>query len=288
MRRRPPFTAFAIGVLALLVVTGVALRFLARRRTAHGTSPSRVASVPATAAPERESGAADRAATDRLGDDLEKPAHDGAHGDGADLDPLAGVGDPGRRGRPSTSTPIRAALPDNVYWKMSAPTKDPEVLRQREEERARWNVEYGKVLSNTATDEEIDAYYARRQQLARGLPRVHRLLARATTATDPDARRRAAEARGGDAARPARGDPAADRRGAAAPRRARGGAAGVARRPKGVRRRRARSAPDAIETVVASRLMRRRRHPDVRQHGTSTRAFGYIASRFSLIALARA
>jgi hypothetical protein len=61
---------------------------------------------------------------------------------------------------------IRAALPDNLYWKMAAPTTDPEVLRQREEERARWNAEYGKVLSNTATDEEIDAYYAERQKVS--------------------------------------------------------------------------------------------------------------------------
>ena len=46
---------------------------------------------------------------------------------------------------------VRKAMPDNSYWKMAAPTKDPELLEWREKERARWNVEYGKVLSNTAT-----------------------------------------------------------------------------------------------------------------------------------------
>lgn len=61
---------------------------------------------------------------------------------------------------------VRAALPDSLYWKMAAPTTDPEVLRAREEQRARWNVEYGKVLSNTATAEEIDAYYAEQQRLS--------------------------------------------------------------------------------------------------------------------------
>ena len=61
---------------------------------------------------------------------------------------------------------VRKAMPDNIYWTMSAPTTDPEVLRAREEERARWNVEYGKILSNTATPEEIDAYYAQRQRLS--------------------------------------------------------------------------------------------------------------------------
>jgi hypothetical protein len=82
------------------------------------------------------------------------------------LDPLGDVDDPGAAWASVDMEAIRAALPDNTYWKMGAPTKDPEVLRWREEERARWNVEYGKVLSNTATAEEIDAYYAERQKLS--------------------------------------------------------------------------------------------------------------------------
>ena len=61
---------------------------------------------------------------------------------------------------------VRAAMPDNTYWKMAAPTQDPELIKWREEERARWNVEYGKVLSNTATAEEIDAYFAERKRLS--------------------------------------------------------------------------------------------------------------------------
>jgi hypothetical protein len=61
---------------------------------------------------------------------------------------------------------VRAAMPDNIYWTMSVPTDNPAVLQEREEERKRWNTEYGKVLSNTATAEEIDAYYAHRQRLS--------------------------------------------------------------------------------------------------------------------------
>ena len=61
---------------------------------------------------------------------------------------------------------VRAAMPDNIYWAMSAPTDNPAVLQEREAERKRWNTEYGKVLSNTATPEEIDAYYAHRQRLS--------------------------------------------------------------------------------------------------------------------------
>ncbi len=189
----------------------------------------------------------------------------------------------GRRGRPSTSTRSAPRCPTTSTGRWRRRRKTPKSSAQREEERARWNVEYGKVLSNTATDEEIDAYYARPAAAARGLPRVHRLLARPTTATRSRARRRAAEARR------ARCSTSASRRSRVrsprrtAPRRARGGASGVARRAESLRRRRARSALTPSRRV-ASRLMRSARHPDVRQHGTSTRAFGYIPSRFSLIA----
>jgi hypothetical protein len=54
---------------------------------------------------------------------------------------------------------VRAALPDNLYWQNSAPTTDEQIIEERERERARWNIEYGKVLSGTGTDEEIRAYY---------------------------------------------------------------------------------------------------------------------------------
>ena len=61
---------------------------------------------------------------------------------------------------------VRKALPDNQYWKMSAPTKDPDLLKWREEERERWNTQYGKVLSGNATEKEIRDYYDHRAQVA--------------------------------------------------------------------------------------------------------------------------
>ncbi len=61
---------------------------------------------------------------------------------------------------------VRAAMPDNLYWKLAAPTHDPALLEWREQERERWNTEYGKVLSSTATAEEVDAYYAFRRRLS--------------------------------------------------------------------------------------------------------------------------
>jgi hypothetical protein len=100
----------------------------------------------------------------------------------AGLPPLEGTGSgPGESGDPLADDPfagadngwakvdmeaVRAAMPDNLYWKMSFPTKDPDVLAEREKERERWNVEYGKVLSNTATEAEIHAYFEHRDRLA--------------------------------------------------------------------------------------------------------------------------
>jgi hypothetical protein len=61
---------------------------------------------------------------------------------------------------------VRRAMPENTFWTMSAPTTDERVIREREEERARWNTEYGKMLSGNASEEEIRAYYAHRQRLS--------------------------------------------------------------------------------------------------------------------------
>jgi hypothetical protein len=91
-------------------------------------------------------------------------------GEPPEEDPLAGLeASEGRDDTPWAAVDldaVRATMPNNLYWVMSAPTKDADLLRWREEERARWNVEYGKVLSNTATKEEVDAYYAHRQRLS--------------------------------------------------------------------------------------------------------------------------
>ncbi len=61
---------------------------------------------------------------------------------------------------------VRAALPDNLYWTTSVPTSDPAVIEARAQEKARWNEAWGKVLSNTATHEEIHTYYAHRQRVS--------------------------------------------------------------------------------------------------------------------------
>jgi hypothetical protein len=61
---------------------------------------------------------------------------------------------------------VRSALPDNVYWESGIPTDDARVLEQREAERARWNDEFGKVQSGTATEAEIEAYFDHRHRVS--------------------------------------------------------------------------------------------------------------------------
>jgi hypothetical protein len=61
---------------------------------------------------------------------------------------------------------VRAALPDNLYWKNGFPTNDERILRERAEEQARWNEAYGKVLSGTGSDEEIRGFYAHRERVS--------------------------------------------------------------------------------------------------------------------------
>jgi len=156
MRGGSSRTALAIAVgLVLLLVAGIAIRRGMSSRTVPTAEPPRIAlehrstrAVPPTSpSPDASKGAV-------------------ANEPPLEHDPLAALEDPESAWASVDLDAIRRAMPDNLYWKMAAPTKDPAVLREREEERARWNVEYGKVLSNTATAEEIDAYYAERQRLS--------------------------------------------------------------------------------------------------------------------------
>lgn len=61
---------------------------------------------------------------------------------------------------------IRRALPDSMYWKMAFPTKDPDLIAERQRIRDQWNAQFGKIQANVATDEEIDAYYAEQEKLS--------------------------------------------------------------------------------------------------------------------------
>ncbi|WP_434381108.1 hypothetical protein [Melittangium boletus] len=98
------------------------------------------------------------------------PAHETATGGGggegtSDVTPPSDAAS-APRPHPVDLSHLRERLPDNLYWRMGAPTTDPEELRQREQEERSWNTLYGKVLSNTASEAEIHAYYAHRRQVS--------------------------------------------------------------------------------------------------------------------------
>jgi hypothetical protein len=149
-----------VAVVALVFLVGVAI--LLRRVNAERAKGRTVATAeekPAPAAPKAPS--ARRTPTWRADLDTE-PSEDAAY----KADPLNPTVDTAAAWGRIDFDEIRRALPDSMYWRMAFPTKDPALLAERERIRAEWSAQYAKVLSNTATDEEIDAYYAQQQQLS--------------------------------------------------------------------------------------------------------------------------
>jgi hypothetical protein len=163
---------------ALLVVVGVVTAlagYVTMQWTSGGRTVPRAATPPAAARPPTEPGApAPRlprerivaAAKDLLRKKGDAPQDDAPADDAGAADQLPDAEDSAEAWATVDMDAVRKAMPDNLYWKMGAPTKDPDVLHARDEERDRWNAVYGKVLSNTATAEEIDAYYAHQELLS--------------------------------------------------------------------------------------------------------------------------
>lgn len=60
----------------------------------------------------------------------------------------------------------RELMPDNLYWKYGAPTKDEAILAERDAEKRRRNEEYGRVLAGDASEDGVKAYYDSRRRLA--------------------------------------------------------------------------------------------------------------------------
>jgi len=61
---------------------------------------------------------------------------------------------------------LRARLPDNRYWELGVPTKDPEVARARAERARRANELFGRTQTGEATEPEIREYYAERRRIS--------------------------------------------------------------------------------------------------------------------------
>jgi hypothetical protein len=94
--------------------------------------------------------------------DIADPA--GAEADTSDLPDLPD--DQSGNEHPVDLARLREMIPDNLYWRFDAPTQDAQILQARAEEKQRWNVLFGKVQSGTATEEEVQQYYAHRRQLS--------------------------------------------------------------------------------------------------------------------------
>ena len=57
-------------------------------------------------------------------------------------------------------------MPGNLVWKLAIPTEDEAVLEARDRTLRYWEDEYRKIVSNTATRDEVDAYYAHQSQVS--------------------------------------------------------------------------------------------------------------------------
>jgi len=69
-------------------------------------------------------------------------------------------------------------MPDNIYWQLGSPTKDPAVLAEREAEKQRRNEEYGKVLAGDASEDEVRAYYDYKTRLSKDYLEFSEFMAR--------------------------------------------------------------------------------------------------------------
>jgi hypothetical protein len=157
MRSRP-------GVLILVAVVfllgiGLLLRWVNAER-ARGRVTT-VAAEPSAAATPRAAGPR-RTPTWRAGLEDDEPSEDLAYR----KDPLSPLVDTADEWARIDFDEIKKALPDSEYWKMAFPTSDEDLLAERERIRAAWAAQHAKIQSNTATDEEIDAYYGEQQKLS--------------------------------------------------------------------------------------------------------------------------
>ena len=137
---RNALRALAIAAAAAVIAFGV-VWLVARTREAAGTAPAAAPSAPASSAVREAAPPEEPEAVQ-------------------ELDPLRGTWEH------VDMEAMRRALPDNLYWTMAVPTDDPRIQEERDAERARWNDEYGKVLSGTGSLAEIDAYYDHRYRVS--------------------------------------------------------------------------------------------------------------------------
>ncbi len=158
MRSRPG--VLIVVAVSFLLGIGLLLRWVNADR-ARGRVTA-VAEAPSTVATSPRGPKARATPTWRADLDDDEPSEDLAYR----KDPLSPLVDTADEWARIDFDEIKKALPDSTYWKMAFPTSDKELIAERERIRAEWNTQFGKVQSNTATDEEIDAYYGDQQKLS--------------------------------------------------------------------------------------------------------------------------
>lgn len=151
----------AVGAAALL---GILLIVFTR-----GEPPAAPASEPAAADPS----ATPASPRPTIADPTTSPGSPGSPSspdspDSIDTSDLTSDLPPGEQGNehPVDLARLREQIPDNLYWRLDAPTQDGQILQARAEEKQRWNALFGKVQSGTATEEEMQQYFAHRRQLS--------------------------------------------------------------------------------------------------------------------------
>jgi len=61
---------------------------------------------------------------------------------------------------------LQKEMPDNLYWELAAPTSDEWLLEHRKEIKTHWEKEYGKILSNKASEKQIRDYYTHQHKVS--------------------------------------------------------------------------------------------------------------------------
>lgn len=61
---------------------------------------------------------------------------------------------------------LEREMPGNLYWLLSAPTEDQNVLDERQRIKEYWTDQYNRINANLASEEEIYAYFEHRTKVA--------------------------------------------------------------------------------------------------------------------------
>lgn len=147
-----------MAVLGFLAVLGVVVAFVGGKRAPHAPKGAASTAAPGAAGSTGSAATASANARSRASRDGGSTVHEEAKEAPEYIEGMV-WGDIDLR-------EARAAMPDNLYWSMAAPTKDEEILKAREQEKERRDQQYGRVLSGDASEDEVKDYYDWRRRVS--------------------------------------------------------------------------------------------------------------------------